>query len=466
MNVPAFFRSRGALLTVLILTSLLPIQVLPVSITDGKPRTVPAGEPHTRDDNAAQPIRASGAPAGEDHSPESLSHKDRQDVFEEVWKRINEKYYDSTFHGVNWRALHDSYRPRIDTAKNDYEFYSLLNDMIGKLHDAHTRLHTPLERQERERSQAVTAGASIDEIEGKAVIVQVEPDSDAARAGVEPGMIVSAIDGVAAQDKLRELRGAIGGSSTERAVQLRLYHKMLDGDPGTRVSLKLIRGDGTQFSATLMRRTVSDAPRIVSRWLPSGYGYLKLTLWKSPIHDQFKTYLEKFREAPGLIIDLRGNPGGEVNEVLKIAGYFFATKVPFGRFVTRSGKNLDLYTGRDGDPVYGGPVAILVNEASGSGSEMFSGVMQESGRAIVIGRQSCGCLLGISQYKKLKGGAELAISELGYVSPRGRRLEGVGVIPDEAVSLTLADLQRRRDATIEGAESALGTHLKTSNGPH
>jgi len=240
---------------------------------------------------------------------------------------------------------------------------------------------------------------------------------------------------------------------------------MLEGDPGTRVALKLIRADGTPFSATLMRRTISDAPRLVSRWLPSGYGYLKLTLWKSPIHDQFKSYLEKFREAPGLIIDLRGNPGGEVNEVLKIAGYFFPTKVPFGRFVTRTGKNLDLFTGRDGDPIYGGPVAILVNEASGSGSEMFSGVMQESGRAIVIGRQSCGCLLGISQYKKLKGGGELAVSELGYISPKGKRLEGVGVIPDEAVSLTLSDLQRRRDATIEGAENALGTHLKTLNGP-
>ena len=193
---------------------------------------------------------------------------------------------------------------------------------------------------------------------------------------------------------------------------------------------------------------------------------MKLSLWKSPIHDQFKSYLEKLRDAPGLIIDLRGNPGGEVNEVLKIAGYFFPTRISFGRFVTRSGKSLDLFTGRDGDPVYGGPVAILLNEASGSGSEMFSGVMQEAGRAIVVGRQSCGCLLGISQYKKFKGGGELAISELGYVSPRGRTLEGVGVMPDEAVSLTLADLQRRRDATIEGAQTALGTHLKTFNGPH
>jgi carboxyl-terminal processing protease len=323
-----------------------------------------------------------------------------------------------------------------------------------------------LERLERERSQTVSVGAYIDEIEGKPVVVHVEPESEAARAGVEPGMIVSTIDGVAVRDRLRELRAKVGGSSTERAVQLRLYHKMLEGDPGTRLALGLTRDNGSVLNAVVTRRTVSDAPRVVSRWLASGYGYLKLTLWKSPVHDQFRSYLEKFSQAPGLIIDLRGNPGGEVNEVLKIAGYFFPTKVPFGRFVTRSGKNLDLFTGHDGAPVYGGPVAILLNEASGSGSEMFSGVMQETGRAIVVGRQSCGCLLGISQYKRLKGGGELAISELGYVSPRGKQLEGVGVIPDESVNLTLSDLQHRRDAAIDVAQNVLGNHHKTFSGSH
>ena len=159
---------------------------------------------------------------------------------------------------------------------------------------------------------------------------------------------------------------------------------------------------------------------------------------------------------------MRGNPGGEVDEVLKIASYFVVERTHFGRFFTRSGKLLDLYTGRDEDDMYNGALAILVNEGSGSGSEMFSGVLQENGRAIVIGRQSCGCLLGIAKYRKVKGGGELAISELGYLSPGGRKFEGAGVIPDEKITLTIADLQNDRDAALEQAENLLRESPKSS----
>jgi C-terminal processing protease CtpA/Prc len=81
--------------------------------------------------------------------------------------------------------------------------------------------------------------------------------------------------------------------------------------------------------------------------------------------------------------------------------------------------------------------------------------MQENGRAVVMGRQSCGCVLGISRFKKMKGGGELAVSELKYVSPRGQKLEGTGVIPDKMVALTISDLQRHHDAAIVEAENLL-----------
>ena len=99
--------------------------------------------------------------------------------------------------------------------------------------------------------------------------------------------------------------------------------------------------------------------------------------------------------------------------------------------VSRSGKTLSLYTDRD-DQVYKGSVVILVNEGSGSGSELFSAAMQENGRAAIVGRQSCGCVLGISHFKKLKGGSELAVSELKYISPQGHKIEGTGVTPNRS----------------------------------
>ncbi|MBA3242145.1 MAG: hypothetical protein H0T60_13030 [Acidobacteria bacterium] len=69
----------------------------------------------------------------------SLSRQERIEIFEDVWKTINEQYYDPSFHGVDWRQVHERYRPRIEAAKDDVEFYSLFEVMLAELRDAHPR---------------------------------------------------------------------------------------------------------------------------------------------------------------------------------------------------------------------------------------------------------------------------------------------------------------------------------------
>lgn len=389
----------------------------------------------------------------------TLTPRERMELFEEVWQRINERYYDPNFNGVNWKAVHDRYLPLAAAVKTDAELYLLLSKMTGELHDAHTRFESPEERIDREKLQAVSPGLEINDVDGKAVVTSVEPGSDAERAGIRIGMVVTAVDGVPVSDRLTELLPNVAGSSTERAERLRLYHRLLSGEPGTRIRLAVTGADGSPFQATIMLRIVADVAEVTARWLPSGSGYIKLNLWQAPGHDRFRTALEQFRNARGLVLDLRGNPGGEVDEVLKIAGYFLPSRVSFGEFIARSGRRLDLYAGHMGNPIYGGPLAILMDESSGSGSEMFAVAMQEAGRAVVVGRRSCGCLLGIAQFKRMKGGSELAVSELGYVSPLGRRIEGNGITPDEAVQLTLADLQANRDLALEDAQATLRNYM-------
>jgi len=392
-----------------------------------------------------------------------LSARDRIEVFDEVWETIQEKYYDPSFNGVDWSAIRDRYRPQVDHVANDDDFYDLLKRMVGELHDAHTRFHTPEQRRERVRLQAVSAGVSIFEVEGQVVVTGVEADSEASRAGVLEGMKVIAIDGKPVADRVAEARAHVAGTSTDRAVRLRIYRMIIDGDPGSTLKLTLARFNGSQFDVSLTRRIVADTAVVTSRKLASGVGLIKLTLWKSPIRKQFKKALEQFRDSPGVVLDLRGNPGGEADEVVKIASYFFNTHVPFGKFSRRSGKAIYLRTDDD-DRVYKGPVAILINEGSGSGSELFAGVMQENGRAVIVGRRSCGCVLGISEFKRVKGGGELAVSEYGYLSPRENSFEGAGVVPDKPVELKLSDLQARRDTALEEAESVLLSKTSTKIG--
>jgi carboxyl-terminal processing protease len=199
--------------------------------------------------------------------------------------------------------------------------------------------------------------------------------------------------------------------------------------------------------------------------LPSGFAYISLRIFNERVGRQFKAALEKVRDAPGLVVDLRGNGGGEVPGVLHVADDFFEEKVSFGRVIGRNGKkpsfilrmlgvpaNLDV--GSPGSQIYYGPVVILVNDASGSGAELFSAGMKENGRAAVVGRQTCGCVLA-SIGHKVTGGGAVGISEFNILTGKGARLEGTGVVPDVVVPLTLEDLRGRRDAALRQAVAIL-----------
>jgi len=382
---------------------------------------------------------------------QSLSSRDRIEVFEIVWKTINDEYYDPSFNGVDWGAVRKRYRPRVESAKTDAEFHGLVKQMLRELHDLHTGFAAP-------DDQRPSNGLSVNEVESRVVVVRVEPESEAARVGVQAGMIVRTMGGKPAQERIAQLRAALGHSSSAQADRFIIYSSFLNGPISEPLRLGLERADGTQFEAVLTRRSGSrPLPKLISQSLPSGFHYLKINTLRSPVDDQFRSEFANFKGVPGLIIDLRGITGGDIHDVgLKIANYFFPAKASFGRFINRSGKTPPFRTlsAKGGGQIYQGSVVILVDEATRSAGEVFAKGFQENGRALIIGQQSCGCVADTDS-KKVKGGGVLQYSHLGYISGKGHELEGAGVMPDKIVPLMIAALRQGRDVILEEAEHIL-----------
>jgi carboxyl-terminal processing protease len=395
-----------------------------------------------------------------------LSAKTRKEIFEKIWKDIHDRYYDPAFNGVNWDGIHTRYQPLVEATKSDREFYALMSAMTGELHDAHTRFSSPEQWRNYRKQQGVTAGFSVDGVDGKVVVTSVRSDSSAAHAGIEPGMAVVSIDGKPVEERIAEIEKSRPPSSSDRATRIFVYGRLLSGPPDSTMKVGLQRADGANFEATISRQLYSVAPEVSTDVLPSGSAYIRFDGFQPPIIKQFRQALERFRNSPGIVIDLRRNGGGDLSVLLPIAGYFFDKKTLFAKDSTRSGKPLsefagifrlplELYVGRSGDQIYSGPVVILVDARSASSSEVFAAGMQDSQRARVVGSPTCGCVLGIAKPRAMKGGGVLEMSEVLWFSPKGRKLEGAGIVPDEVVAPTSGDLEQRRDPAIAEAEKTL-----------
>ncbi len=415
---------------------------------------------------SAQTRASSDARAAAPPAAQKLSAKTRKQVFERVWKEIHDYYYDPAFNGVNWDEVRTRYLPLVEATKSDAEFYALMSAMTSELHDAHTRFSSPERWKSYKKQQGVTSGFSVDEVDGKTVVTGVRPDSNAARAGVEPGMVVLSVDGKPTEEAIAEIEKSRPASSSDRATRMFVYGRLLSGPPSSTLKVGLQRADETRFDAEITRQVYSIAAEVSTDELPSGSAYIRFDGFQPPITKQFKQALERFRNSPGLVIDLRRNGGGDLSVLLPIAGYFFDKKTLFAKDSTRSGKplsefvgilrlSLELYVGRSGDQIYSGPVVILVDARSASSSEVFAAGMQDTQRAKIVGSPTCGCVLGIAKPRVMKGGGVLEMSEVLWFSPKGRKLEGAGIVPDETVVPTVTDFQQKRDPVVAEAERVL-----------
>ncbi|MFM8757724.1 MAG: S41 family peptidase [Limnohabitans sp.] len=396
----------------------------------------------------------------------TLDAATRTAAFNFVWRTVDERYFDPKMNGVDWKAAVEKWRTPVLQAPDDDAFWDRLDRMAGELNDVHTRVVSPKRAQLIERSQSVSLGFSFRPLGDSLVVTNVNAEADAWWAGVRPGMALLAVDGEPAQAVYNRLRAQARGGSTEQQRHNLAAARLLAGEPDSTVRLAFARADGSRIEAVLRRTVLSNPPRITQRRLPEGPGYIRLTAWNASLQGRMLSAIEALKDAPSLIIDLRGNGGGSAGMVQQVAQAFFEGQVQAGRTLTRTGKPITLafemielvklQNTLKGNGLYKGTVAILVDAGSGSASEKFSGLMQSLQRATVVGQVTCGCLLGYLGYAEVPGGGKLAYSELGYVMPDGSRIEATGVVPNLEVPTSVDDLRLGRDRALEVAVA----HLK------
>ena len=399
-----------------------------------------------------------------------LGEATRLAAFDYVWRTIDERYYDPKMNGVDWKAVGERWRSQVLDAPDDDAFWDRLDRMTGELRDSHTRVESPKRAQLIESSQSVSLGFGFRRLAEDLVVTSVNPESDAWWAGVRPGMALVTVNGEPADKAYAKLLAESRDSSSDHAKHLTAARRLLAGEPDSKATLAFRRGDKSLITATLKRKRFTNTPRVTHRRLPDGPGYIRLTAWAQNLEGAMIDAIRAQKDAPSLVIDLRGNPGGSGLMVRNVARQFFKGEVKAGRSLTRTGKPITLAFDLievikleqvlEGTGLYEGPVTILLDRDSGSGSELFGAILQSQKRARVVGQVSCGCLLAYMGYASVPGGGKLAYSEVGFQLPDGKRIEGIGVIPDVAVPLVAEDLRTGRDRILETAVAELASAAK------
>jgi carboxyl-terminal processing protease len=251
----------------------------------------------------------------------------------------------------------------------------------------------------------------------------------------------------------------------------RLVQMRLRGPSGSRAALLFEDGSGAAVSLSVERRlepgqpvTVGNLPTMFVRVrshrveTPAGRpaGVIAFNVWMTAVDPLFQKAVDEFRNGDGIVIDLRGNPGGLAAMMMGISGHFIDERKALGVMKTRDNELRFVVNPRRvsaaGERVqpFAGPVAILVDALSGSASECFAGGMQSLGRVRVFGQRSMGQALP-ALFARLPNGDVLIHAYGDFVTADGTRLEGRGVVPDEPVVLDRGQLLAGRDRTLEAA---------------
>lgn len=319
--------------------------------------------------------------------------------------------------------------------------------LLDALGDPYSVYYTPRELEELMNGSAgiyygIGAYVSLDPETGLPKISGVIKGTPAEEVGLRSNDLLYEIDGVSAY-----------GLSLSEAVDL------IKGEENTQVVLNLIR-DGDPIEISVTRRRV-ESPTVESEMLEQKMGYIQITEFDDVTTSQFTSALEglKLSGMKGLILDLRENPGGNLDTVVKIA----QNLLPEGIIVyteDKEGRRMNYRC--KGDKEIQIPMVVLVDMNSASAAEILAGAIQDYGKGTLVGTTTFG--KGIVQsVMDLRDGSAIKITISSYYTPNGRNIHGIGIEPDIVCEFDGAlyyDTENPIDNQLEKAKEVLLEMMK------
>jgi len=391
-------------------------------------------------------------------------------TFDSAWRTVGASLTGRGVTRIDWPAVSRELRPRAARAESDSALRAVVSDMLSRLGESHFAIMPPPSSSRAAGSAADatlgTAGLVVRLVDQRITVWRTDSVGPAQRAGVAPGWTVEQVDDVALP--------TLGVADTLPARRLAVLvgaMNALRGAPGSPVRIvghdaagvrrdvsftrEAIHGPTARFgnlpplpaSVELTRRTLADGRCI---------GVIRFEYWMPPVMPALDKSVDAVRGCAGVVLDLRGNLGGVAGMMMGAAGHFLNEPRTLGTMRTRGDEMRFVANPRRatdaGVPVepFGGPVAIVVDGLSASTTEMFAAGLQSLGRARVFGERTAGQALP-AMATKLPSGDVLMHVVADFVAADGSAIEGSGVVPDELVALTRADVVAGRDAPLEAA---------------
>jgi len=306
---------------------------------------------------------------------------------------------------------------------NDSELIEdAINGMLQSL-DPHSSYVNPdafRELQIDTSGQYGGLGMEVTTEEGFVKVITPIDNTPAKKAGIKAGDFITEIEG----------ESIIGLSLTEAVKRMR-------GKPGEPITITIVREDEEAEEYTMVREIIKR--QTVKHEVKDGVGYIRIAQFNEKASDGLEAAIKSLKKElggslPGIVLDLRGNPGGLLDQSVNVSSVF----LDGGEVVStrgRSANDTERYNGQSGELAKGVPLVVLIDGASASASEIVAGAVQDRGRGLVVGMTSFG-KGSVQSVIPLRGGRDgaLRLTTQRYYTPSGRSIQGTGIDPDIFVS--------------------------------